>query len=139
MDLSIIPALVGSVGVAVHSLAQLVRSARARNWPSVEGQIVRSQLVGRHATITVRYRYRVNDRLYHNDVVRFGWATASYPSTIRGLDATINHPDRLPLAATVFYNPVRPEDSVLNPAPHFMVWIGLIFGGLVAYIVLGLP
>ena len=85
----------------------------------------------------VTYRYQVDGQRYSNNRVRFGLQVRPI-SIVPALDT---NPDVVAVLAAgypcgkpvrVYYNPRRPEDSVLHPTPNLGVWIilaaGLYFG-----------
>ncbi len=127
-----------------RALFQIGRALLARRWPTVEGEIVDARVVrfgdaGRGNSIesVVTYRYHVAGQPYSSNRVRFDLqpmpismvpARNAYPNTAAAL--AVRYPSGKPVR--VYYNPRRPDDSVLCLAPHFRVWallaVGLFLG-----------
>jgi len=126
-----------------YVVSQIVRALLARRWPIVEGEIVDARVIGnsdnpRSLGALVTYRYHVGGKSYTNNRVRFGLRNAS-TSIIPALNSA-SYPGAQ-LAATyprhrrvrVYYNPRRPDDSVLHPAPDATVWSLLVLALYFAY------
>ena len=135
-------------GIAAgYAIVQIGRAILASRWPSVEGEIATTRLVHRFGVDGpedydyIGYRYSVNGRPYRGDRVRFGPQVAPR-SIIPTVDPEPDHPNR---AATVtreypqgarvrvYYNPRRPEESVLYLTPAVSVWGILAAAGVFAY------
>ena len=96
------------------------RNRAARAWPGIAGRIVESRveaktLPGDRPTIRfaprIAYEYAVSDRTYRSERIAFGevfWSLAP-----QGAAAKVA---RYPAGAevTVYYNPRRPEEAVLE-------------------------
>ncbi|MGH7615936.1 MAG: DUF3592 domain-containing protein [Gemmatimonadaceae bacterium] len=126
-----------------YALIQIARALLARRWPTVEGEIVDARMVhlssgqaGSDLDRVVTYRYHVAGRPYSNNRVSFGLQPT--PATIipvHGTSASIDSPLTADYPrgkpVRVYYNPRRPEESVLHPTPNFRVWF-ILAGGLYA-------
>jgi hypothetical protein len=132
---------------AVYSLVQIGMAVRARRWPSVEGEIASARMVrvaasdGTDLQEYVAYRYTVAGRPYRNDRLRFGPQVAA-PSPVPQFDREPNTPSAQAALerqyprnqrVRVYYNPDRPEESVLHLAPSVWVWVILVTAGIFAY------
>lgn len=134
-NLAVLAAAVLACGYAV---IQFGRALLARRWPTVEGEIVDARVVrlndepnNKGLDRIVTYRYRVAGQPYTNNRVRFGLQPA--PNSMvpaRGASSggasalTADYPRGK--AVRVHYNPRRPDDSVLHPAPNLRVWVILV-------------
>ena len=129
--------LLGVIGT-VNGLYWLWKSRRSRNWPTAPGTIVVSQLITgtdvHHAELRdvpvittygakIRYSYTVDGRPYNGG--RVGW-------TGRGMART-DHYARKRMAKypvgkqiTVYYQPGKPENAVLEPAAEGLLTRGLL-------------
>ncbi|PYP76592.1 MAG: hypothetical protein DMD35_18215 [Gemmatimonadetes bacterium] len=132
---------------AVYALVLLAFSIRASRWPSVDGEIAETHLVGvpdtegSHLSEYVAYRYTVGGRPYRNDRIRFGphvRARSSIPQNdpepdwpAAKAELEQHFPPGRPVR--VFYDPRRPENSVLVRSPSPFVWILLGAAGVFAY------
>ena len=135
--------LVGAALACGYACIQVARALLASRWPTVEGEIAGTRLVRRYDGDAqsadydyVAYRYQVNGQPYRNDRVRFG-PQVTPQSVVPALDPEPNSPrDTAALAARyprgkpvrVYYNPRRPEESVLYPMPNLTVWVILAAG-----------
>lgn len=101
----------------------------ARRWPTVEGEIVDARIVqswGRndrgYLESAVRYRYDVAGQLYSNNRVRFGQLTPNSWIPTRNFPlAAAALARRYPRGkqVRVYYNPRRPDHSILYLTPDF--------------------
>jgi hypothetical protein len=131
-------------GLSAYALFNLARAGLAARWPSTLGEIAEARYVERPGDdnsphMYVAYRYRVGDRPFRNDRVQFGLEIVDPPALIsrdddRGDTAADSNPTNAPVR--VYYNPRRPEDSVLHRWPHWTVWPSL--GGGLVFLYLGL-
>ena len=137
-------AVLAGAGLACgYAIIQIGRALLARRWPTVDGEIIDARVVrsgdGQNRSLdrVVTYRYHVAGQRYTNNRVRFGLeltpnsmvpALGTNPNVASPL--TAGYPRGKPVR--VYYNPRRPEDSVLYPTPNLRVWIilaaGLYFG-----------
>jgi hypothetical protein len=138
-------ALLAAAGAACGYVAvQIGRSLLALRWPTAQGEIVDARAVrmsdGESTKVlgeVVTYRYHVGGQLYSNNRLRFGVeptpmsivpvGDGSYAAS----SVTARYPHGTPVR--VYYNPRRPEDSVLHPTPNFRVWIILVVGLYAGY------
>ena len=149
LSLSITQALtLLACGIAViYAITQIGRGILASRWPTVEGEIADTRLVHRSGGEGVgdyeyiAYRYSVNGRPYRNDRVRFGPEVAP-SSIVPEFDPEPNRPSGAAALAReyprgrrvrVYYNPQRPEESVLYLTPNLMVWGILAAAGVIGY------
>ena len=128
-----------------YGVSQIGRALLARRWPTVEGEIVDARVVRTGGDQSkdaldqiVTYRYQVAGQPYRNNRVRFGlqptpnsMVPARGTSSSIGASLAASYPRGKPVR--VHYNPRRPEDSVLYPAPNFRVWIMLVGGLFIGY------
>lgn len=107
----------------------------SRSWPSVPGRIGNAQLdpvIGRgaagvlesqldpdRAVAFISYTYKIGPRSFDGRRVRFGWGTDDQSAAE---DYHFYHDNR---DVTVYYDPDKPERSVLEPGPVPSLWIGL--------------
>lgn len=86
----------------------------------------------------VTYHYQVAGQPYSNNRVRFGLQPVPN-SMVPALGTT---PNAVPAPTSgyprgksvrVYYNPRRPEDSVLHPTPNLRVWMILVAGLCLGY------
>lgn len=137
----------GCALAAGYAIAQIGRAILASRWPSVEGEIASTRLVHRSGGEGagdyeyIAYRYSVNGRPYRGDRVRFGPQVAP-GSIIPAFDPEPKHPGAAAALAReypqgrtvrVYFNPRRPEESVLYLMPNLMVWGILVAAGVFAY------
>lgn len=122
----------------LSGLWQIWQAHQTASWPAVKGRVLASVVEldngragakpdgGATYAGAVQYQYKVNGKLYRNDVVRIG--QISTWSQNRALETARRHP-RGP--AQVFYAPADPTISVLElglPGDIFLVpGVGLAF------------
>ena len=126
-----------------YAAIQFGRALLARRWPTIEGEIVDTRVVrrggGQKSTSVesvVTYRYRVAGQPYCSNRVRFGQLAP--PSWVPALDSpgfATKTADRYPRGkpVRVYYNPRRPEVSVLYLTPDLRVWVILAAGLYLGY------
>ena len=145
LTLSQLLVLGACAAAAVYALVLLSFSIRARGWPSVDGVIADTHLVGvsdtegAHLSEYVAYSYTIDGRSYRNDRLRFGPQVRApsvpqydlepdFPTTRAELER--HYPRGRPVR--VFYDPQHPEVSVLSRTPSPLVWIllgvAVVFG-----------
>ncbi len=116
IGLLIVLALIG--GMAAFSKA---RNKAALDWPTVEGEIVHSEATSKWSTDSqghavmrykadIHFRYTVDGKTYDGKRITFLSAIIDTAAKAQALC------DRYPLGARppVYYNPKKPEDSVLE-------------------------
>jgi hypothetical protein len=117
------------VWLIVSMMRELPISEESPNWPHVTGEIVYSLLEeggaksGHSCHARIDYRYRVDQTQYEGHKVTYRILGCS-----KAARAVEEHPKGTPV--TVFYRPIDPQVSVLEPGP----WDGaawLIFWGAV--------
>lgn len=126
----------GSLGV--WGTMELIQAAASRNWPQVPGLITESKVESwedsegdRSYTPSVTYEYKVSQIRYIGDRISFGNHAGGSSSLAKSLVRRYRPGIEVP----VYYDPDRPERSVLEPgqAPVTFLFLGL--GGL--FLVLG--
>lgn len=142
----VVPAFTILIGVSAIALGlQTTRLAReSRTWPTVDGEIVASEIVedaqaGVRTTPTnvthrpvVRYRYRTGGTDYTGERVAFG----EYATNERtDAEAVIQ---RYPIGrrVPVHVRPNAPDTSVLEAGDHGLPWFYLVLGA--AFLLAGL-
>lgn len=139
--ISLFPLVFAGVGLILLAVGgyQIYRGQQSTQWPTVLGVITISEL-GKHvdrdtdtrATSTtyradITYDYVVDDVVYVNGNVYFGSMQSSDPTAARMLLKRYPVEKRV----TVYYNPARPQQAVLEPGISATAWIlpaiGLIF------------
>ena len=98
----------------------LYRGFQSGLWPSVKGVVLnsyisRSSSTGSKGTKTtysasVDYQYEVNDKQYYNNTVSYKGDDASYSGAMR-----VHQRYPINSEVSVYYNPAKPEVSVLDP------------------------
>jgi Protein of unknown function (DUF3592) len=130
--------LVGLILLAIGA-RQIYQGQQSEHWPTVTGKIAVAEL-GKHIdrdsdnttssttySADISYDYLVDDVAYVNSAVHFGSLNSSDPSVARRLL------QRYPVGkqVTVYYNPARPQQAVLEPGIQGSTWVlpglGLIF------------
>jgi hypothetical protein len=138
--IAIFPLIFLGVGLLLLTIGalQIYRGEQSKEWPTVPGVITVAELGkqsdrdsdGRTSTTyraDISYDYLVNDTAYVNGNVHFGSMQSSDPSTARAVLK------RYPVgkSVTVYYNPARPQQAVLEPGVAAVAWIlpalGLLF------------
>ncbi|HTL27786.1 MAG TPA: DUF3592 domain-containing protein [Tepidisphaeraceae bacterium] len=105
--------LVG-IAMSVSVVCNLVPGLRSLSWPSVNGLMTSSSFTGHGAGLSasylaaVRYHYSVNGKQYVSDHLSFGFSPADDLEVRQLIHA---HPKGASIR--VYYNPARPEQSVL--------------------------
>lgn len=145
MSLANLAALAGSGVACGYAVIEMGRALLARRWPTVQGEIIDARVVRLSGDETskaldrvVTYRYQVAGKTYSNNRVQFGLQPAP-SSIVPALDTgphvsaalAAEYPRGKPVR--VYYNPRRPENSVLYPAPNLRVWAVLAAGLYLAY------
>jgi len=118
--------LAGIVSGVWHTWRLRIAMA-SRSWPSVPGRIESAQLNPVHrgsmdpdrARAFIRYTYKVGPRSFDGWRTRFGWTTDDQSAAE---DYHFYHDNR---DVAVYYDPDKPERSVLEPGPVPSLWIGL--------------
>ena len=130
-----------------HARAELKAS---KSWPSVQGEIVRSDIKKRQEydsekkryyymySPDISYAYVVNSNQYHGHRITFGdMATKSRKRVVRILK---DYP--VGKKVTVYYDPARPDRSVLvkkmGGGGYVVLIVGLMFGLLGITLILNL-
>ena len=101
------------------SVHRLIKAAQS--WPSVKGTVLESTIEeqpGRNAIgninvayrVCVKYEYTVNDKVYQGNRVSFGAPVFDYIKASAAIEQF-----KEGKKATVWYDPAKPEESVLAP------------------------
>ena len=113
------------------------RSWQARSWPTVEGQITKSEVKRERAigdtdeevqyNAVVKYSFTVDGRSYSGDRVAFGLGTSNRSSDARRII------DRYPAgqAVEIHYSPIDPSDAVLETNVGGFAIITLVVGPII--------
>ena len=107
------------------------RSYAVRSWPTVEGVVLRSEVVearkggGRAWRPEVEVRYEVDGRTLSTDEI---WVAG--PRTFRDKGRALEIAARYPVNATaaVSFHPDDPRDAVLEPSEVWRAWLTIGFG-----------
>ncbi len=91
----------------------VIEGKRSSSWPSVEGTVVRSEVVryGKGSRLDLRYSYRVNDVSYDSERVTVAGNSHLFcesPSDLNG-----KYPEKA--SVRVSYNPRTPDAAALQP------------------------
>ena len=121
--------------LALFPIRYLPEALASRSWPNVEGEITTSEeeKVGSNYNVSIKpkikYSYTVNGETYQSKRIKIGAQSVS--STDRGwVERTLK---RYPLGKnlTVYYNPTKKMETVLEPGFNIRIYsfvlIGLIF------------
>jgi hypothetical protein len=136
------PQLQVAAGLIVSATAVwlIVRVLLTWRWRAVGGTIIASHYIERAASALQRvglelmYEYVVDDVRYVGD--RYSFVNPRSFATVAAAEAALRDPFAVGSTVTVYYNPVRPESSVLDRsiglAPLVVLGIGLalLVGGL---------
>jgi len=144
LTLSNLAALAAAGLACGYAVVQFGWALLARRWPAVEGEIIDVRVVhtgtgrsGReYFRSLVSYRYHVAGQPYTNNRLRFGQLTPNswIPARngpVPATDLAYRHRHGKPVR--VYYNPRRPNDSVLYLMPDFRVWVILAAGVYFAF------
>lgn len=128
--------LVIGIGVLLWTGWDVVSALRSRRWPQVDGTIVVSDLQrskdsegGFMYRPEVTYRYSIDGKEYTGSRTRYGdwlqlsWSKPAVKTVRRYAVGT---------AVAVRYDPRDPEDSVLEPGVHGVLFGCLVFGAMFA-------
>jgi len=113
----------------------ILQNARASAaWPTADGVVTRSQVS--HSTDAeggdsyqpqVTYKYSANNLSYENDTIKFG--ENSYSSRKKADEIAATYP--IGKNVTVYYDPEKPDRSVLEPGvsggSYIVIGIGVFF------------
>ena len=123
------------VGGAIHCLWGLAKSISALSWRLAKGEIIRAGLIedsdGESTTYkaAIQYRYEVNGIEYVSEVYAFGYLAGP-----RFIAKGIVEKYRNALTVNVYYNPLRPGESVLIRGVRLFHIFNLAFFGLFLWI-----
>lgn len=114
--------LVLGLGACIFLAHRLYLADVSASWPVVQGRILENRMKcsttdGKtHCNRILRYEYRLDGILYHNDRVRWlGW-----DDEVKGSEVEVH------------YNPENPQQSVLQTGIIFSAVLQLVLGYIVA-------
>lgn len=138
------PLIFLGVGLILFAVGayQINHGMASTKWPTVQGVITVAELgkqldrdIDNNRTSTtysadISYDYLVDDQPYVNGSVHFGAMKSSDPSVARAML------QRYPVgkSVTVFYNPARPQQAVLEPGVPGVAWVLPALGVLFAVV-----
>ncbi|MFH1923230.1 MAG: DUF3592 domain-containing protein [Planctomycetota bacterium] len=117
-------------GLGVWATTTLIEAAASRSWPQASGRITESRVESwedsegdRSYAASINYEYEVNRIRYTGDRISFGDHSSGGPSLAHSL--VRRYPTRK--GVQIFYDPNRPERSVLKPGltPLAFLFLGL--------------
>ena len=139
--------LIVGVGFNVWGFHIKSKSAASESWPSVNGEIIKSNVhkslgnsSNRHKRTykpVVEYKYSVDETEYTNNRIDFSSVTIQYNKEHKAKRVIAPYPPGKKLA--VFYDPIDPKDSVLKKGAvagtswAFLIGLGLIILGVFVY------
>jgi Protein of unknown function (DUF3592) len=112
----------------IYLIWTVIRQHESKHWPTTTGKILESNLDGDSDGWFphVRYAYTVNKKYYMHDRLYF------YDNNSSSKREALRHLSPYPIGQTVtiYYNPRKPEDSVLDRRiPLWMSLFWLFFAG----------
>ncbi len=127
--------LVGAV-IFWAGMVQRRKGIASLSWPTVEGRVISSGIESAWSRdsdnssyltyyAAIRYEYTVGDRTYAGDQTKVGGEIRT-TSSVRAGRAAARY--REGAAVTVHYDPIRPEEAVLEPGVKIVPWVLVIFG-----------
>jgi len=145
------PTFVGFIFIVIAALVVFLahRTRRqahdSQTWPMIPGHVVKSWVGTRrrqkgraHYYVGVEYTYRVADKDYTSNRVRFGGSPMFQSRSSAESAAQTRYPAGMNL--NVYYNPQHPEKAVLDRQPPSL-WaatlVGVVFAGIGAFILIG--
>jgi len=120
--------------------AKLKAGLEEQKWPSVQGEILRTEIAGKRAfRPKIEYQYRVYGLKYKGTS---DYRVAGFGGRINRLDAAEKLAKSLPPGKKirVYYNPVDVEESLLRSGVSYTIYLAatcgviLYFGGLILLI-----
>jgi hypothetical protein len=138
---ALITFVVGFVILAMSTIA-ILKSISSKEWLPTGGKIIHSTIYNYSATneanVTYRpdiaFEYRVDGEKFISDRLYYGVKIMSSGNWINSRKITKKYP--VDKEITVFYNPNKPKDAVIEPGIHFD--LGAIFISSICFIALGL-
>ncbi|MBI9019329.1 MAG: DUF3592 domain-containing protein [Phycisphaerae bacterium] len=120
------------LGFAGYGLFDIYHALESKNWPTVEGVILSSEMVshsdddGNTYSGDIAFDYTVDNILYSSGRVRFGEINTSNPAVVKEIIS------KYPVSkkVTVYYMPDDPFESVLEPGIYKDIWFKPIFGSV---------
>ncbi len=125
------------LGLLVPCVWQFQKAYSSKEWPTVLGQISSSEVRSESAgTVSIRWRYYVN-YVYVVDGIRYSGKWSDTAPSREQASEVIKTEYRQNQNASVYYDPLNPDTSVLEPGVHiranhseFLLILSLIGGVL---------
>jgi hypothetical protein len=121
------------LGISILGVKLIWEAYESQNWPSVQGKII-SPPVERESTrlkigfrTRIQYAYEAGGKRFLGDRIALGPLVGLYGPSDKHLAR--KYPKET--IVTVYYNPIRPEQSVLEPGFNRNIILIVIFGPLV--------
>jgi hypothetical protein len=142
LTLGMFGTVIGSV-VTYYGLG-MIRKAKANlSWPSVEGRIVRSEIITTESWSSslnslqrlyspeVEYEYTVpgqilTDQMFTGENIKIGITGSSASDKAYAERYLAKYP--VGKTVPVFFDPSKPQDSILEPGPSGITYAGLAIG-----------
>ncbi len=128
--------MIAGGALCVWGLWEVFRAQQSASWPAVEGTVISSKVTSESSgsgksrstsyKADVRYQYDVDGVAYEHDRLRIGLVSTGFKSSAQA--DVRKHPKG---ATTVYYDPIEPGNSVLEPGLHLSLSlkpsVGLLF------------
>lgn len=137
MKKSVVLLLVSLVAFSIIAISghNMYRGFKSGTWPSVKGKVLKSEILEHRYSRTespgrrteyrasVDYQYEVDGKTYFNNNISYKASKTSYSAVMTELQKYPENSSHI-----IYYNPEKPEESVLDPGM-----------GSLNYIFIGLP
>ena len=117
--------------ICVTGIYYALRNIDAANWPVAQGKIISSKSMLRSDSdedtfyeIVATYNYRVEDRVYQGERIRFGGKRAS---SYWGANDIVQNQYFPGASVEVYVNPLDPTDAVLEISDSCLSVLSIIF------------
>ncbi|MBI2499233.1 DUF3592 domain-containing protein [Candidatus Woesearchaeota archaeon] len=114
----------------ISAIINILRGYSSKNWPSVQGKIIHSDIQiqrdirhGPNYSPTILFEYFINGTKYFSNRISFGGTSTGLIGIQRIL---IKYP--VGSDVLVYYNPQKPQISILEPGITFSIIIFLLVG-----------
>ncbi len=131
--------LVGGLIQLLCFFVLLYFSMRSKRWPKTEGKILSSRVsslgwddedVSKSYKAIIRYKYEVQNKIYISDKLNYGdWLATSFLFYVKKIVKRYEEGCK----CTVYYNPQKPQYSVLETALSISTY-SLLVGGLLFFL-----
>lgn len=123
--------LIGGIASIIYFLVLYNLTKRARKWPTTIGQIIDSELVSFGAAnaryrAVIRYEYQINGKSYVSKRLNYGYLISTSSLSYAQKKVKLYFPGR---KCTVYYDPLRPQRSVLETSLNLPLYL-LLFSGI---------